>query len=394
MRDQLKKWQKTFWPNFLISGIEEEDTLLFSRTLFAKAILIVMSLLHSSFVIYHLIFTHQYGLGILNLAVLLFVLFLLIQLMVKKSIKLVGQMVSIGTIPVYFLLILTTQNENMSFIWVVFFPFFVILLNGWKVGLPYVLTFYLVLFPLAYMNIGVWDNGDWNFVSFYRLLAVLILGLCIAVLIDLAQVYAHSRELKLRQKERKYMDKLEIMSITDGLTGLYNRRYFNQVFTQKIAKIEESQQSLLFFIVDIDYFKAYNDHYGHQAGDEVIKRIAKAMKHYMQRENDLVFRLGGEEFGGLLEAREPQQMENWLMQLADVIEDLKIPHAPGLGLPYVTISGGVSFIQGGSNTTMNELYRKADKALYQAKQQGRNQFVTDAQFASDLVPNYDKQQQG
>ena len=386
MRFLQNVFKESFWLKLLVSGVEEEDFRLFSRTLFAKSILIVMAVLVSSFTVYHFIFTGNYLLGFL-----LFVSFLYMHLKIKKSIQQLGHYAAIGLITIFLVYIVSTKNENMSFIWLVFIPFFIILLNGWKVGVLYVLAFYAVVVPLAYLNIGVWDNGHWNSVNFYRLVATLFLGMFMAIFVDLAQTYAHKRELKLHAKENEYVEELKKMSRTDGLTGLYNRYYFNKTFSQKIEELDHEEHALMFFIVDIDNFKAYNDFYGHPAGDEVIQSVAKAIKDFVHRENDLVFRLGGEEFGGLLEARDAKQMAGWLSRLPEVIESLNIKHAPGLELPWVTISGGVSAITKGSNTAMKELYKKADTALYQAKKQGRNRFVIDLLQTKVHQPGYDEQ---
>ncbi|WP_040727513.1 GGDEF domain-containing protein [Thiomicrorhabdus sp. Kp2] len=384
-------FKESFWLKLVVSWVDEEDSHIFSRALFAHAILLVMGLLMAFFTLYHFLYTGNYKVGFFDLVALLFVIFLYFQLRTNKSIKLVGHFLAIGTSIIYLMFILITQNKDMSLIWVVFLPFFIILLNGWKVGGLYVFAFYIVVFPLAYFNIGVWDDGLWNYVNFYRFVATLLLAMSMAVLIDLTQVYSYKRELKMHEKELLYLDELKIMSRTDGLTGLYNRHYFNQIFAQKIKELESAQHSLMFFIVDIDNFKAYNDFYGHQAGDEVIQQIGAAIQKFIHRENDLVFRLGGEEFAGLLEARDPKQMACWLTQLSGVIESLKLKHAPGLDLPWVTISGGISSMSPGSRTTINALYRNADKALYQAKHLGRNQFVIDGVETKNCLAGYDEQ---
>lgn len=375
--------KESFWLKILTSGIHIEDTQFFSRLLVANAVLYVVGALVGFFTIYHLLITGNYVIALFDALALFFVTALLIQLRIKKSLQMFGHFMAVGTVVIYCFFMGTTQNENMSFIWVVFLPFFIILVNGWKKGLWYVLSFFAIMFPLAYLNIGVWDNGEWNSVHFYRLVASLILALMIALLIDYTKVLAHKRESGMRQKELLYLNELKIMSRTDGLTGLYNRHYFNQVFQEKINELAHAKHSLMFFIVDIDYFKAYNDYYGHQAGDEVIQRIAVAIRKFIQRENDLVFRLGGEEFGGLLDARKPEKMAQWLKQLSQVVESLKIKHAPGVGLPFVTISGGVSTMKPASSITMEELYRNADKALYKAKNEGRNRFVIDNRYQTN-----------
>jgi len=369
--------QKSFWLKFLISNIEEEDTQVFSRLLFANALLVVVGILMFIFSIYHLIFTKMYTVGLIDALALCMIVALFIHLRIKKSVQLFGHFMAVGTVVLYYIFMVVTQNENMSFIWVIFVPFLIILVNGWKEGVWYVLSFYAIVFPLAYFNIGVWESGDWNSTHAYRFIATLILALIIALLIDFTQVCGHKREIEMRKKQRLYLDELKIMSRTDGLTGLYNRYYFNQIFAEKVQELQNSTHSLMFFIVDIDYFKSYNDYYGHQAGDEVIQKIAATIQHYIHRENDLVFRLGGEEFGGLLVARDTQQMEEWLVKLSDAIAALKIKHAPNVSLPWVTISGGVSSMKSTKQMSMEELYKNADDALYKAKNEGRNRFVID-----------------
>lgn len=369
--------QKSFWLKFLISNIEEEDTQVFSRLLFANALLVVVGILMFIFSIYHLIFTKMYTVGLIDALALCMIVALFIHLRIKKSVQLFGHFMAVGTVVLYYIFMVVTQNENMSFIWVIFVPFLIILVNGWKEGVWYVLSFYAIVFPLAYFNIGVWESGDWNSTHAYRFIATLILALIIALLIDFTQVCGHKREIEMRKKQRLYLDELKIMSRTDGLTGLYNRHYFNQIFAEKVQELQNSTHSLMFFIVDIDYFKSYNDYYGHQAGDEVIQKIAATIQHYIHRENDLVFRLGGEEFGGLLVARDTQQMEEWLVKLSDAIAALKIKHAPNVSLPWVTISGGVSSMKSTKQMSMEELYKNADDALYKAKNEGRNRFVID-----------------
>ena len=369
--------KKSFWLKLLTLNIEEEDTQVFSRLLFANALLVVVGLLMIIFATYHLFFTKKYIIGLIDVVALGFIVGLFIHLRIKKSIQLFGHIMAVGTVVLYYIFIVVTQNENMSFIWVGFVPFLIILVNGWKEGVWYVLSFYAVVFPLAYFNIGVWESGDWNSTHAYRFIATLTLALIIALLIDFTQECGHKREIELRKKELLYLDELKIMSRTDGLTGLYNRHYFNQIFAEKVKELDNASHSLMFFIVDIDYFKSYNDYYGHQAGDEVIQKIAATIQHYIHRENDLVFRLGGEEFGGLLVARDTQQMEEWLAKLSDEIAALKIKHAPNVNLPWVTISGGVSSMTSTKQVSMEELYKNADDALYRAKHEGRNRFVID-----------------
>jgi len=368
---------RTKWHSLFTAGIDESDPHLFTRVIFTNALMYVVGFVLLFFAVMHFFFTHQYMLAAFDSAILLLVVVLYFYLRVTKSLRRAGHLSALGMLLFFVTFIPATQAEDLSVFWLVFAPLFIILINGWRVGALYLSVLYLILFPMAYFNIGIWDSGHWNGVSFYRLVIGLLLASFVAVLIDVSQSYSNQREQKTREKEALYLKELKRLSMTDGLTTIYNRHYFNQVFAEKIEALKSSQHYLMFFIVDIDHFKSYNDFYGHQAGDAVIQRVAETVREYIRRENDWVFRLGGEEFGGLIETRDPQQTAEWLTQLTEVVENLKIPHAPSVKQPYVTISGGVSSMQVLDKSSMSLLYRRADEAMYQSKHQGRNQFCID-----------------
>ncbi len=359
------------------AGIDEEDLYLYIRVLFINGILYVLSLILVLFSIMHSIRGHSQVLINAELGALALIVFLFTLLHLKKSIILVGHVAAIGVMAFFMYYIPATENESLSFVWVFFAPLFIVLMNGWKVGLVYIAILFVYLFPIAYENIGIWESGNWSQVSFYRFVAGLMLSTFFAIALDLAIYFSNLREQCIRATEGMYVRKLEELSNTDGLTGIYNRRCFNDVFASRAKALTGGENSLLFFIVDIDYFKAYNDEFGHQAGDEVIKKVAEAIRSYMRRESDYVFRLGGEEFGGLLETRDPHKTAEWLSHIKEAVEAMKIPHASTVDMPYISISGGMSSTNVYSSKTVKELYKRADDALYQAKNQGRNQFVVD-----------------
>lgn len=373
----INKNKLPWWKWLITAGLEEKNPHVYSRTLFVNCILQVVALVLLFFVVFHINFSGEYWLALFDGIALMLVVFLYLSLHIKNSVKFVGHASAIVILTFYFFFIPMTQNLNMSFTWVFFAPLMIILINGWKVGLYYMVIFCAVIFPMAYMNIGEWDYGQWSELHFYRLIVGIFFATAIGVFVDVAQFLSNEREQRTHDKEARYLADLKVMSQTDGLTGLYNRHHFNQVFDEKVARLEESNHFLIFFIIDIDFFKAYNDTYGHQAGDEVIQKVSMALKEFMKRENDLVFRLGGEEFGGLIETREPKETAFWLGHLADHIRALKIPHSPSVDLPYITISGGVSAIDSNPLFTKKHLYKRADDALYRAKSSGRDRFVID-----------------
>ena len=163
---------------------------------------------------------------------------------------------------------------------------------------------------------------------------------------------------------------IEQLSITDPMTGLYNRRHFVASYSALLADAGKRVCALLLF--DVDKFKQYNDHYGHQAGDRVLIEIGKLMQAWSQGHN-LPFRLGGEEFGflGLFDDR--AAAESFAERFRQAVMDLEIAHTHNSAAEVVTASFGLAFVQ--PEHTLDDLYREADEALYSAKEGGRNRVV-------------------
>ena len=173
-------------------------------------------------------------------------------------------------------------------------------------------------------------------------------------------------------KNKKFIDKIEELTITDAMTSLYNRRYFDETFDISLKIQQRTKQTLVFIIMDIDFFKKYNDTYGHQAGDAAIKIVAKNLKNSLNRANDMAFRLGGEEFGVLCTGLDAFQAFDFANSIRKKIENEKVEHKKNNASKYLTVSMGL-IVVGPSN--INDIYKCADKALYKAKENGRNQVV-------------------
>lgn len=166
--------------------------------------------------------------------------------------------------------------------------------------------------------------------------------------------------------------KVEYLSITDELTQLYNRRYFNITIEKEINRVKRTNDYITFMMIDIDYFKNYNDTYGHQAGDITLKEIALLLKEQVKRVSDYAFRLGGEEFALLFSLNDEEKSLTFAQNIRKSIEKLAIKHEGSKINPYVTISIGLVCKKGLDINDSNELYRLADEALYKAKEKGRN----------------------
>lgn len=162
------------------------------------------------------------------------------------------------------------------------------------------------------------------------------------------------------------------LSITDGLTGLYNRRYFNEVAKDIMDKTVRNNNVFSFILLDIDNFKKYNDTYGHQEGDNVLEQVSKTLQNTFKRDDDLVFRLGGEEFGILINTKSIDDAKALAEQARHDIEQIGIEHKLNLPLKTITASFGLSIISGNSDHTIDGIYKQTDDALYKAKESGRN----------------------
>jgi len=166
--------------------------------------------------------------------------------------------------------------------------------------------------------------------------------------------------------------KLEQMAYQDVVTGLYNRRYFNKALEREIRRARRHQQPISLLIADVDYFKNYNDTYGHLAGDICLKKIAHLFKQHFQRASDLIARFGGEEFCVILPdvAQDTAKVlcEHFLQQ----VWYKNIPHDSSLIADRVTVSIGLSTCSAYLGCTPEKLIKSADNALYTAKNSGRN----------------------
>lgn len=167
-----------------------------------------------------------------------------------------------------------------------------------------------------------------------------------------------------------YKNELERLALTDGLTLLYNRRYFNELMPREINRSKRNKQQLAFIMMDVDYFKRYNDHYGHANGDNVLIRIANTIEYCFSRASDFCFRLGGEEFGIIGVGNSHHDIYLQTEQLRHTIEELAIEHIGNSASSFVTVSIGIAFCE--HTSTMETLYSEADAALYRAKESGRN----------------------
>lgn len=184
---------------------------------------------------------------------------------------------------------------------------------------------------------------------------------------------ALEEKVKQRTKELQVANRqLEVLSATDGLTGLANRRHFDTIWQQEWQRATRQGLPLAVIMLDVDHFKAFNDEYGHPAGDECLRQVAQVLAATARRAGELAARYGGEEFVVVLPNTSPQVARQTAELIRQGVQALAIAHAKSATSTVVTVSLGFSARVPALDDGLYSLLQEADDALYQAKRQGRN----------------------
>lgn len=203
---------------------------------------------------------------------------------------------------------------------------------------------------------------------FYNMIALVAVSFLFISFI-IYSIIKKDNQLKILTK------KYALESITDSMTKLYNRKYFDKIFDNMPFISNQNSWNTAFVMLDIDFFKQYNDTYGHDLGDETLKAVASSLRNYFNKDYEYVFRLGGEEFGVILFDIDENTLKQCLEQVNKNIESLNIEHKNSKIAQVVTISIGAVIYEPYSYTSCNKLYKIADECLYKSKENGRNRFT-------------------
>jgi diguanylate cyclase (GGDEF)-like protein/PAS domain S-box-containing protein len=191
--------------------------------------------------------------------------------------------------------------------------------------------------------------------------------LCLIQVTDISVLAKRERVLQIRS------DKLSREAVIDGLTSVFNRKYFDQKLRAELERSQRNQSPVALVMLDVDSFKAYNDTYGHPAGDRVLIAIADTVREEVNRATDVLARYGGEEFAAVLPSSDERGAQVIAERVRRAVEALNIPHAASTVARHVTVSLGVACHDPKMPCTAEELLELADRALYDAKRAGRNQ---------------------
>lgn len=171
---------------------------------------------------------------------------------------------------------------------------------------------------------------------------------------------------------KRRTDLLEKLVSIDALTEIPNRRFFEDIFHREVRRLAREKGKCALLMIDIDHFKLYNDYYGHHAGDECLRLVAKTIERTLKRSTDHVARYGGEEFAALISQADLEMVEFVAESLRAAIFDLHIAHETAPQIKHITTSIGVTYVPVVDCLELTDLVKDADEMLYKAKQKGRN----------------------
>jgi diguanylate cyclase (GGDEF)-like protein len=214
------------------------------------------------------------------------------------------------------------------------------------------------------------------------LLVIIIAILFISLYIFRSIQNDHTKLEIATKKLKKANKKLENVSYTDSLTSLHNRRYFNLVYDKELKRAKRNNSYITFMMVDIDFFKQYNDTYGHVEGDYALKSVAKVLKDTLRRPSDFVFRLGGEEFGVLFSDTDESNSARLAREICDAVRARELKHEKSSVCDFVTISIGVVCCIADEALNDEILISRADEMLYEAKNTGRDRYIITTNVSS------------
>jgi len=274
----------------------------------------------------------------------------------------------------------------------------IVMITAFSMGYSIIIREYFILYVFA----SLWPIGWWSLVHYWEqsynlLIGLLLLAFC-ALLISVSdRVYLSFRNMislnweretmaqeladltaSLRERNRQLRDarrQLTDLANIDELTGLGNRRLINRVLQDEINRARRNGSHVAVILLDVDYFKLYNDNYGHPAGDQVLKRLADLMRRATNRAGESAGRYGGEEFILVLPGASLPAAVRTAKRLRQLVVDANMPHEKSLVADHITISQGVVSVIPDAGMTPAELIKRADSSLYRAKDKGRNTIV-------------------
>jgi len=367
---------KQLLRNYFTANIIFSDNVSYRRVVMINGMLSLFVLIFLIFTYLNISITHDYLIAFFDFLTAVMSLFTLWWLRRHKDIQKAAFIATMILIIFMIVFILKNENSHFGIIWSIFIPYFSILFNGKKLGLYISIFFYSIMLTLAYQGIGEWNQGAWAQIDFLRFSLASFVLTVVVYSSESAHDQADKELFLVRANEKKILQELKKLSITDALTDTYNRRHFNDIVPHVLKEAQENSTLVSLFILDIDYFKEYNDTYGHYEGDIALQKVAKLLKFILSYEDDCIFRIGGEEFAGLIHTRSKDETQELIESINQQIIALNIEHSSShTSSKFLTVSIGVYTNYSSNDKGLEYFYKQADNALYKAKDEGRNRTV-------------------
>ena len=358
----------------LLASFEFEDySPLYTKVLLLNALLFSAVVINIVFILIHLFFTHDFSVMAVNVSIALLSLVSLYLLRERHDHVSAGYLGTVVLFAGFIVVTVMLEGANYTLIWSYFFAPFAMITLGASRGLVITLLFLAIILSVSYMGIGSWMQGEWNLQSYLRFLVAHILMVYIIYAVQNSNERANRKIEALRSKEQEQLKLFETLSVTDPLTGLYNRRFLEELFPRQLNSARRHNKVFAFFLLDMDYFKQFNDSYGHQKGDWALEQVSEVLKSSLRRSEDYAFRMGGEEFAGIVIGDDRNSVETRIASVVEAMRACGIENSGSNTGTLLTCSIGAYVVE--DEDDFNAIYRKADEALYKAKADGRDQVV-------------------
>lgn len=363
---------------FLSNGVTPEVSLdQFRRTPLFNLLLLLGMFFFATFSLITVCYG-DYFYGAIKLSVTVFLLIIYLNTR-KRGIPKIASPLIVSLFYLYFIFIgITGGPSGNDYVWIYTFPPIAAFLSGPRKGTLWSLSLITIIIAGTNFFPDIPLVKSYSAIEFAQISGAYLLIVILSAATDAILLYSFikmqeitaSHEATIRELNAS-REELHQQAIHDGLTGVFNRRYFNQTITSWTIQAQRHDSATALLMIDVDYFKKYNDLYGHLKGDETLKSVADSIQSSLRRESDMVFRYGGEEFTVLLTKTTTEMTRKITESILHSIRRCNIPH-PDSQLGTVSISVGVAEWEPQRETLFAEDFIGiADSALYEAKAAGR-----------------------
>jgi len=375
----IKKKTVTILRNILSSGMSDTYELEVVRKVVLANLISLVGIICLLIYGIQAYFSNYIILSIVDLitAVILVITFFYLRATKRYLFVAKFNMIVIGILFVY--LGISGGSGGTGLLWSFIFPLSVFFVGGIRTGLIFILLFFtLVMISVILSLTGILPvTYDFNFIFRYTgsFIAVSITSYVYEYVRVSIQKRTNEQNIKLEETRKELENlnkKLNLLATTDNLTHLSNRRKLRGFYIREWKRAMRENKPISVIMLDVDFFKFYNDTYGHLAGDTCLRKIAHTLTRCVHRAGDIIGRIGGEEFAVILTDTGEKGAIEVVKRIQYCFEEKKIPHESSSVAPYITMSIGISSTVPQKGSNPEQLIHDADKALYESKERGRN----------------------